>query len=155
MSDYFPVNFPFQSVTVNDGDRSKYSTLAGVEEEESGQLALTIAAAASDRKAGELLVLRVADVCYLADYFLLMTGYSRVQVRAIADAIEDRVKTEHQRLPLRTEGKSEGSWVLQDYGDVIVHVMMPKEREYYNLEAFWGHAQQVQLQTNNDGGMPR
>ena len=120
---------------------------------ESGNLALAIAEAALERKAGELLVLKVADVSYLADYFLMMTGYSRVQVRAIVDAIENKMKTECQRIPLRTEGKMEGRWVLQDYGDVIVNIMMPKEREFYNLEAFWGHAQQVKLQINNNGGI--
>lgn len=119
----------------------------------SGNLALAIAEAALERKAGELLVLKVADVSYLADYFLMMTGYSRVQVRAIVDAIENKMKTECQRIPLRTEGKMEGHWVLQDYGDVIVNIMMPKEREFYNLEAFWGHAQQVKLQINNNGGI--
>ncbi len=152
MSDYLQGKFPSQSVTVNDEDGMDEPIITAVETE-SEQLALVIAEAASERKAGELLVLKVADVSYLADYFLMMTGYSRVQVRAIADAIEDKIKTEYQRVPLRTEGKIEGNWVLQDYGDVIVHIMMPKEREFYNLEAFWGHAQQVQLQTNNDGGM--
>lgn len=117
----------------------------------SGNLALAIAEVALERKAGELLVLRVADVSYLADYFLMMTGYSRVQVRAIVDAIENKMKTQCQRIPLRTEGKMEGHWVLQDYGDVIVNIMMPKEREFYNLEAFWGHAQQVKLEINNGG----
>ncbi|MDJ0619606.1 MAG: ribosome silencing factor [Calothrix sp. MO_192.B10] len=151
MSDYLQGNFPLQSIAVTD-DEVQPATVKSAESEESGQLALTIAAAASDRKAGDLLVLKVADVCYLADYFLMMTGYSRVQVRAIADAIEDKVETECQRLPLRTEGKGEGNWILQDYGDVIVHIMMPKEREFYNLEAFWGHAERVQLQTNDDGG---
>lgn len=152
MSDYFQGNFSRQSVAITNDDAIKYSTVQLAESEESEQLALTIAAAASDRKAGEIVVLKVADVSYLADYFLMMTGYSRVQVRAIADAIEDQIETEYQRFPLRTEGKGEGNWVLHDYGDVIVHIMMPKEREFYNLEAFWGHAERVQLQTNNDGG---
>jgi ribosome-associated protein len=75
----------------------------------------------------------------------MMTGYSRVQVRAIAAAIEEKVETNLQRRPLRTEGKAEGSWVLQDYGDVIVHIMMPKEREFYNLEAFWIQAERISL----------
>ncbi len=149
MSDYFPGNFPRQSVTLSD-DGIKSSTVNTGGEENSEQLALTIVCAASDRKAADILLLKVGEVSYIADYFLMMTGYSRVQVRAIADAIEDKVKTEYQRLPLRTEGKVEGGWVLQDYGDVIVHIMMPKEREFYNLEAFWGHAEKVQLQISND-----
>ena len=152
MSDYLQRNFPSQSIAVNDENGMDNSLITSFETE-SEQLALAIAEAASERKAGKVLVLKVADVSYLADYFLMMTGYSRVQVKAIADAIENKIKTEYQRIPLRTEGKREGNWVLQDYGDVIVHIMMPEDREFYNLEAFWGHAQQVQLPTNNDGGM--
>ncbi|MCP6761504.1 MAG: ribosome silencing factor [Fischerella sp. CENA71] len=149
MSDYFQANFPFQSLTVQKGvarathiDNNNSST----------NVVTTIAEAASDRKAGDILVLKVTDVSYLADYFAFMTGYSRVQVRAIAQAIEDQVQQEWQISPLRVEGKSEGSWVVLDYGDVIVHIMMPKEREFYNLEAFWGHAERVEFPTSDDGG---
>ncbi|MGJ5672064.1 MAG: ribosome silencing factor [Nostochopsis sp.] len=149
MSDYFQANFLFQSLTVQKG-------VAGAthidSNDTSTNVVATIAEAASDRKAGDILVLKVADVSYLADYFAFMTGYSRVQVRAIAQAIQDQVQEEWQRSPLRVEGKSEGSWVVLDYGDVIVHVMMPKEREFYNLEAFWGHAERVEFPTSDDGG---
>jgi ribosome-associated protein len=151
MSDYFQGNLPLQSVTVAKSAMRRPE----VQADESGNLALSIAAAASDRKAGDILVLRVADVSYLADYFVMLTGYSRVQVRAIADAIEDKLQTDWQRRPLRTEGKAEGSWVLQDYGDVIVHIMMPKEREFYNLEAFWIHAERIPLpKSDEDEGKP-
>jgi ribosome-associated protein len=148
MSDYFQGNFPLQSVSLTK------SALRSPEAqtEVSRNLAATIAEAASDRKAGEILLLRVAEVSYLADYFVMMTGYSRAQVRAIAEAIEAQVESEWQRRPLRTEGKSEGSWVLQDYGDVIVHIMMPKEREFYNLEAFWVHAERISLPESDEGG---
>ena len=75
-----------------------------------------------------------------------------MQVRAIAGALEDKVEQEYSRRPLRTEGQAEGSWVLQDYGDVMVHIMMPKEREFYNLEAFWSHAQKLEFQTSGGSG---
>jgi ribosome-associated protein len=106
-------------------------------------LALTIAQAADDRKGADILLLNVADVSYLADYFVVVTGFSNVQVRAIANSIVEKVQEEWQREPLRKEGQSEGNWVLLDYGDVIVHLFMPKERAFYNLEAFWGHAEQI------------
>jgi ribosome-associated protein len=147
MTDYFQGNFPLQSVPLTKNAVISY----GQTEEASRKLAATIAVAASDRKAGEILLLKVAEVSYLADYFVMMTGYSRVQVRAIAQAIEGKVETELQRRPLRTEGKVEGSWVLQDYGDVIVHIMMPKEREFYNLEAFWIHAERISLPESDEG----
>lgn len=148
MSDYFQGNLPLKSISVTN---SALKSSLG-EHNESEDIALTIAEAASERKAGDILVLKVADVSYLADYFVMATGYSRVQVRAIAQAIEDQVETELQRRPLRTEGKAEGSWVLQDYGDVIVHIMMPKEREFYNLEAFWIHAERISLPNSQEGG---
>jgi ribosome-associated protein len=111
-------------------------------------LALTIAEAADDRKAGDIVILRVAEVSYLADFFVIVTGYSRAQVRAISQAIEQKVEMEWQRRSLRTEGVAESSWILQDYGEVIVHILLPQEREFYNLEAFWGHAEQIEFQVS-------
>jgi ribosome-associated protein len=113
------------------------------------QLVETIAQAADDRKAGDLVILKVTEVSYLSDYLVIATGFSRAQVRAIADAIEDKVAALYGRNPLRTEGRMEGNWVLHDYGDVIVHIFLPQEREFYNLEAFWGHAERIELSLYN------
>ncbi|MGB5962767.1 MAG: ribosome silencing factor [Coleofasciculaceae cyanobacterium] len=113
----------------------------------SHEVAMTIAEAADDRKAEEIVILRVAEVSYLADYFVIVTGFSRAQVRAITQTIEQKVESQWQRLPVRTQGQSEGSWVVQDYGDVIVHILLPQEREFYNLEAFWGHGEKIEFQT--------
>ncbi|OKH55037.1 ribosome silencing factor [Calothrix sp. HK-06] len=140
MSDYSQENFPLRSVAVTN---SPFKATQLNSDDASARLAFSAAEAASDRKAGDIVILRVADVSYIADYFVVTTGFSRVQVRAVADAIEDKIKEDLQRVPLRIEGKAEGNWVLYDYGDVIVHVMMPKEREFYNLEAFWGHAERI------------
>ncbi len=107
------------------------------------QLALTAVQAADDRKGGDIVLLHVTEVSLLADYFVLVTGYSKVQVRAIANAIANKTQDELLRAPLHTEGMAESVWVLQDYGDVIIHILMPQEREFYNLEAFWGHAERV------------
>ncbi len=129
---------PLSSVvtTANDG-------VLLAERDSSLQLAITAATAADDRKAADITLLRVADISTLADYFVIVTGFSKAQVRAIAGSIKDKVEEELQRTPTRTEGQSEGSWTLQDYGDVIVHILMPQEREFYNLEAFWGHAERI------------
>ncbi|HAT13070.1 MAG TPA: ribosome silencing factor [Microcoleaceae bacterium UBA9251] len=116
---------------------------ASTSPDETRPLALTIAQAAEDRKGDNILMLRVSEVCYLADYFVIVTGFSNVQVRAISQAIADQVEEEWQRLPLRTEGQSDASWVVMDYGDAIVHILKPQEREFYNLEAFWGHAERI------------
>jgi ribosome-associated protein len=118
-------------------------------ESNSESLAFTIATAADDRKAADILVLRLAEISYLTDYFVILTGFSKTQVRAIADSITDKVEKEHQRLPIHLAGISEAAWVLVDYGDVIVHILLPEEREFYNLEAFWGHAEQINFQLSN------
>ncbi|MGF1495906.1 MAG: ribosome silencing factor [Elainellaceae cyanobacterium] len=106
-------------------------------------LALTIVHTADERKASDISLLDVSGVSYLADYFVIMTGFSNIQVRAIARSIQDRVHEQWGRSPRQIEGTAEGSWVLLDYGDVIVHIFMPQEREFYNLEAFWGHAERI------------
>ncbi len=109
----------------------------------------TIVTAAEDKKAGDIAILKVADICYLTDYFLIITGYSTTQVRAIEDAIEAAMELEWQQSPRQVEGKSEGSWILMDYGAIIVHIFLPKEREFYNLEEFWGHAQRIPLPSDH------
>lgn len=112
--------------------------------------AWAIAEAADERKAADIVILKVGDVSYLADYFVVATGFSRAQVRAIADAIAARTKEQFQRSPLRTDGQSERSWIVQDFGDTIVHVLLPEEREYYDIEAFWGHAQRFEFTPDDD-----
>ena len=114
----------------------------------SRELAWTIAQAADDRKGEDILILQVGEVSYLADYFVIVTGFSRVQVRAISQSIEQKVETVWERRPVRVEGQAEGTWILQDFGEVIVHILMPQEREFYNLEAFWGHAEQIEFQAS-------
>ncbi|MGG6269407.1 ribosome silencing factor [Leptolyngbya sp. AN03gr2] len=112
-------------------------------DDRSERLARLAAEAADERKGSDIVLLKVGDVTVLADYFVLVTGYSKVQVRAIARSIEDKIEETMNRKPIRSEGFSEGTWVVEDFGDVIVHVMMPQEREYYGLESFWGHAARI------------
>jgi len=119
------------------------STLMTNIDDRSERLARLAAEAADERKGSDIVLLKVGDVTVLADYFVLVTGYSKVQVRAIARSIEDKIEETMNRKPIRSEGFSEGTWVVEDFGDVIVHVMMPQEREYYGLESFWGHAARI------------
>ncbi len=109
----------------------------------------TIFQAADDRKGGDISILQVTEVSYLADYFVIVTGFSRTQVKAIADAIIEKVETQYHKSPLRVEGLGENSWIVMDYGDVIIHIFLPQEREFYNLEAFWGHAQSIDVSLLN------
>jgi ribosome-associated protein len=107
---------------------------------------LALAHAADDRKGADIRILKVDGVSFIADYFVVVTGFSSTQVRAIASSINDTASAEFNRQPLRTEGQRDSSWILQDYGEVIVHIFMPDERDYYDLEAFWGHAEEIPFQ---------
>jgi len=109
----------------------------------SKELALIIAEAGDDRKASNIVLLNVEKMSYLADYFVIMTGFSPPQLRAISLSIEDKVYEKLNRNPIRIEGKNEGNWVLHDYGDVIAHIFLPEARQFYDLEAFWGSAEKT------------
>ena len=108
---------------------------------DSEKLAELAADACDDRKATDVRLIRVDEVSSLADWLVIAGGQSDVQVRAIARSVEDRLEEDASRLPLRKEGLNEGRWALLDYGEVIVHVLMPEERGYYDLEAFWSHGE--------------
>lgn len=110
---------------------------------DSQELALIIAQAAEDRKGADITFLNVSELSYLADYFILITGFSQPQLRAISLAIEGLVNEKLGIEPIRVEGKNEGNWILHDYGDVITHIFLPEAREYYGLEAFWGRAEKM------------
>jgi ribosome-associated protein len=110
---------------------------------DSESLARLAAEACDDRKAVDIRLIRIEEVSSLADWFVICSGLTDVQVRAIARSVEERLEAEAGRRPLRREGQAEGRWVLLDYGEVIVHVLTPQERTYYDLESFWGHGDQV------------
>jgi ribosome-associated protein len=109
---------------------------------DSEALARLAAEACDDRKAVDIRLIRVEEVSSLADWFVICSGLTDVQVRAIARSVQDQLESEAGRLPLRGEGQSEGRWVLLDYGELIVHVLTPQERSFYDLESFWGHGEQ-------------
>ena len=104
------------------------------------KMAWLAAEAADDRKGGDILLLQVGVVSSIAEYFVIVTGYSRVQVRAITNAVDDKIKEVLGQDPIRSAGTAEGIWSCLDYGDVVVHIQMPDTREFYGLEAFWGHS---------------
>lgn len=121
------------------------STINQPTDDSSETLMMTAVRAAIDRKGGNVVALHVSEVSFITDYFVIVTGFSRVQVRAIAQSIDAEIEDTLGRLPLHKEGMNDGSWVLLDYGELIVHVLLPDEREFYNLEAFWGHADRVEI----------
>ena len=104
---------------------------------DSESLAELAAEACDDRKANDIQLIRIYEVSSLADWIVIAGGLSDVQVKAIAKSVEDRLESEADRTPVRKEGLLEGKWALLDYGELIVHILQPFERNYYDLEAFW------------------
>jgi ribosome-associated protein len=100
------------------------------------QLSRLIATAAADKKARGIVRLDIRQKSSIADYFVICEGDTDRQVRAITDSIIEASKAKGIR-PLRTAGYQEGSWVVLDYASVIVHVFLPGERSYYDLESLW------------------
>lgn len=92
--------------------------------------------AADDKAAENPVALDVSGLFPLADVFLLLSGRSERNVQAIADGIEDGLNQSGKRT-LRREGRTEGRWILLDFGDLIVHVFHQEERGYYDLERLW------------------
>jgi ribosome-associated protein len=92
-----------------------------------------------DRKGEDIVALDLRKVAEFTDYFMICTGTSDVQVRALADAVIEGMKEAGQR-PLHVEGYDSRKWVLIDFVDVVVHVFQPEEREFYALERLWGDA---------------
>ena len=99
-----------------------------------------IAELAADRKAIDIVGLDLRGMIGYADYFLICTGRTDRQTRAIHDAIHEGMKSRYGLLPRRVEGVAEARWILMDYLDVVVHIFTPETREYYRLEQLWGEA---------------
>jgi ribosome-associated protein len=99
---------------------------------------------ALDKMAYDLELLEVAKLTSVSDYFLICTGRSDTQVRAIAQSIEENLK-KHGMKPLSMEGYTRGQWVLMDYEDVVVHVFYQPIRAFYDLEGLWMKAPRVRL----------
>ena len=102
------------------------------------RLAVTIAAHAADRKAIDIVALDLREVAGYTDFFVVASGNTDRQTKAIHDAVHKGLKDEHGLLPRRVEGASEARWILMDYLDVVVHVFTPDTRAYYRLEQLWG-----------------
>jgi len=100
--------------------------------------------AVRDKKAYDLVILNLKNICNFADYFLICHGTSTRQVQAICDSIEEKLYTSNIRCN-HIEGKQDGHWVLMDYSDFIVHIFTKEHRDFYNLERLWGDAKRVPI----------
>ena len=112
---------------------------------ESRDMAIHYAKILSDKKAGDIEILNIGGLTTIADYFIIASGGSNLQVQALANALIDKTEEEGER-PLRVEGIKDGAWVLLDYGSVVVHVFKKDIREFYGLERLWGDAERIDAQ---------
>ncbi|MBI2940453.1 MAG: ribosome silencing factor [Chloroflexi bacterium] len=102
-------------------------------------LARRIVEIESDRQAENIVLLDIRPVANFANYFVIATGTSDRHIKAIADAVVESLR-EHGEQPFQIEGTPDSGWVLIDYGDVIVHVFAPEQRQFYQLERLWSEA---------------
>ena len=103
-------------------------------------VARTAAQAASDKKAEDIVVIDLTEFSDVCDFFVIATGMNNRQVDTIVDEVEEKVALAHGEHPFSIEGRDERTWILMDYGSVVVHVFTPEAREYYRLEKLWGDA---------------
>ncbi len=107
------------------------------------ELARAAAKALSDKKGQDIVIIDVEDQTIVCSYFVIATGTSSTQVRALCDNVEEQLeKSGH--APIRTEGVREGRWGVLDYGDVVVHVFNEESRLFYYLERLWDSGQNVE-----------
>ena len=114
------------------------------------ELAFQCVNAALDRKAEDLVILSVKAVSSFADYFVICSGNSDRQIQSLADHVEQKLK-EAGVFPLGIEGERSVSWILMDYGDVIVHIFYKPVREFYDIEGLWSDAPRMAIEESLQG----
>ena len=105
-------------------------------------IARRVVDAASDKLASDIVLLDTREVCSFADYFVICSGESERQIQAVLDEVEGVLKKE-RIMPTHREGAIDSGWLLLDFGDVVVHIFAPFEREFYQLDKLWSHARVV------------
>lgn len=116
---------------------------------ESKELAVKIARVLDSKKGQDIRVLHIRDLTVIGDYFVIAGGNSSTQVQALAAEVEYQLNLQGIH-PLHTEGQDTRSWILLDYGSVIVHIFEPQARSYYDLERLWADAEPVDIQLQAD-----
>jgi len=101
---------------------------------------------ALDRKALDVVVLDLRGISSATDFFVIATGSSDIQVKAIADRVTEGLREELSEKPQHAEGLSTARWVLLDYIDFVVHVFHPQAREFYQIETLWGDAPRIEFE---------
>ena len=106
----------------------------------SKKLASVVARILDDSKALDIVILNVANVCVLSDYFVIASAQSSTQVKGLTSTVREKIKEHFGRIPSGDENDLKNRWNLLDYGDVVVHILHKEEREMYAIEKFWSNA---------------
>lgn len=109
------------------------------------ELAMIAAKALDEKKGKEISVIEITDLTTIADYFIIASGTSNTQINALSGAVEKALQEQAGEDPLRREGYRDGTWVLLDYGCIVVHIFSQEAREFYSLERLWGDGKPVDL----------
>ena len=113
----------------------------------SEKFASAIARFLDDNKAKDIVILNVANVSSLSDFFIIATGSSTPHIRALTENIRKKIKDIFKRLPLGEESERLSKWNLLDYGEVVIHIMNQEQRDTYKIEKFWSHALTLERET--------
>jgi len=105
-----------------------------------------IAGLAQEKLAEDVVILDMRPACSYTDFFVICTGRNPRQTKAIWDEVHERLKHDERVLPQHIEGASEGSWIVGDYLDTVLHVFTPEARDYYRLEELWGDVPSVAVE---------
>jgi ribosome-associated protein len=105
-----------------------------------------IAALALEKLAEDVVILDMRPVCTFTDYFVICTGRTARQTGAIWDEVHEKLKQEERLIPRTVDGMQEGTWILADYLDVVLHVFTPESRSYYKLEELWNDVPEVEVE---------
>lgn len=119
--------------------------------ERTREMVSVVTRAADDVLATNPVLVDVSETLALAEGFVVVSASSTRQVKAIAENVMDVVAQEYERRPDHIEGRTEGRWILLDYGDLVVHILLDEEREHYRLESLWGHCPVQQLSVDRRG----
>ena len=109
------------------------------------ETALFLAKALDSKKGIDIKVLETGHLTTLADYFVLCSGTSSTQIKALGDACEKAMKEEHDELAHHVEGHRDGTWVLIDFSSVVVHIFDDEARKFYDLERLWSDAEEIDI----------
>ena len=110
------------------------------------EFAIRCAQAVSDKKASDIVILDLRGISTFTDYFVICSGSSEPQLKAIGSSVRELSRTEGGRKPLNEDGFPASQWVVVDFGDVIVHVFHEERRDFYDLESLWKDAPGVEWQ---------